>query len=209
MSAVLPKCPGYTRPMIEPTLPRLGRRRDADLTRRFQAGALTLVGAQGYHQLKADAVAAHVGAGKAGLYRRWPDVTSLLADAIAQLALVPTVEPTGTARGDLIALLNPWTHPLNAGEEAVAAVQGFVRHLPQLRAAVDLAVTTPLTEQVRTIIGWHAQQGNRVSPAQRAVLVMVVRALWWERYVNRRPPHAPAELAQLVDQVLLPIIAKN
>ena len=184
---------------------RAGRPRDAELTRRLLHGALALVADDGFHRLNADVLSVRVGAGKAGVYRRWSDTTALLADAVTQLTLIEAVEPTRDLRGDLLALLTPWRRPLNTGERAVAALLGPSRQLDALGTAVRATVTVPLTIALEDIIARHAARGHHVSPTQRQLLVGLVQALWWDRYLADRPPSTTADVEQLVDLVLLPV----
>lgn len=72
-------------------LPLRGRPRDPQLTGRLLTGALDLVAELGLDRFTADALALATGAGKAGIYRRWPNTELLLAEALRGCRPVPAV----------------------------------------------------------------------------------------------------------------------
>ncbi|SDG89613.1 TetR/AcrR family transcriptional regulator [Klenkia brasiliensis] len=186
--------------------PRRGRPRDEELTGRLLHGALDLVAEQGLGRLNADALVARTGSGRSGLYRRWSDMSSLVADALVQQPLVPAPADTGSLRGDLLALFEPWRHPLTAAEQTAAALLGPAGHDAALRSALDEAVVEPLAAVVAAVVEQEARRGRPV-PADRQRLVgVVVQALWWERYVTGRPGSTEAEVAQIVDRAVLPLL---
>lgn len=51
-------------------------------------------------------VAARSGVGRSTLYRYWPDVASMVSDAVAELLVAATPVPTGSLRTDLVNVLN-------------------------------------------------------------------------------------------------------
>jgi len=60
----------------------VGRPRSAGTHDRTLAGVLVVFAANGLHGLTIDRVAAEARAGKASIYRRWPDTATLLGDAL-------------------------------------------------------------------------------------------------------------------------------
>ncbi|CAB4934213.1 unannotated protein [freshwater metagenome] len=185
---------------------RLGRPRDADLTDRLLTGALDLVAEVGLDRFNADALVTATGAGKAAVYRRWPNTEVLLAEALGRCHPVPEVPDTGSLRGDLVALLAPWTRALDRDERALAAVVGQALHSEELRAGLESAVVGPLDAAVAAVVGQHTARGHQVSARQGALLRRLVLALWWDRSVADPAPRAAAEVGELVDRVLLPVV---
>jgi AcrR family transcriptional regulator len=165
------------------------------------AVAVDIVAQDGWERLNADALAARAGAGKAGIYRRWPSMAALMVDALSQLVLVDPDEDTGTLRGDLTAVLQPWTRPLSAAEEAAASLVGPCHHDPDLHEALHRAVVAPLAARLH-----HLAVRHRVPADQEVLLVLVVQALWWERYRTAQLPLTEAAVQQLADDVLLPLV---
>lgn len=72
-------------------------------------------------------MAAEAGVGRATLYRHWPTVEDLLADVLLDCqAPLPTPEPSGDLRADLIAAVSAFVEPLNTsklGEVLVVAME--------------------------------------------------------------------------------------
>ncbi|MEI4279830.1 TetR-like C-terminal domain-containing protein [Klenkia terrae] len=185
---------------------RLGRPRDAGLTDRLLTGALDLVAEVGLDRFNADALVTATGAGKAAVYRRWPNTEVLLAEALRRCHPVPAVPDTGSLRGDLVALLAPWTRAMDRDERALAAVVGQARHSEELRVGLQVAVVEPLDAAVTAVVDRHAARGHRVSDRQGALLRRLVLALWWDRSAADPAPRTAAEVGELVDRVLLPVV---
>jgi AcrR family transcriptional regulator len=185
---------------------RTGRPRDAELTQRLLDGAVALVAERGYTRLSAESLAARTGAGKAAIYRRWRTMPALLTDALDGVLLVRTPPDTGSLRGDLAALLHPFTRAPDVVEQAVASVLGLAHHSPELRAALDRVLVAPLRAAVAEVCDREAGRGHPVTPAQRYLLHRVLKALWWERCGALLPPMPAPEVLALVDRVLLPVV---
>lgn len=83
-----------------------GRPRDPQLDGRILRTATTVLGTQRLSGFTVDEVAATAGCGKAAIYRRWPNLHSLLVDVVADLGVrVEYSEGPGTAEQDLVRLL--------------------------------------------------------------------------------------------------------
>ncbi len=186
--------------------PRRGRPRDEQLTGRLLHGALDLVAEEGLDRLTADALVARTGAGRSGLYRRWSDMSSLVADALVLQPLVPAPADTGSLRGDLLALFEPWRHPLTPAERTAAALLGPSAHDDALRAALDRVVVEPLAAAVAAVAERETGRGRPVPDDRRRLVGVVVQALWWERYVTGGQMGA-VEVEDIVDRAVLPLVA--
>src|ERR1700722_11522625 len=76
-----------------------GRPRDARTTQSILKAALELGMEAGFDGLTVEGVAARAGVGKSTIYRRWPDVWSILVDAVfADAAQIAPVLKRATAR---------------------------------------------------------------------------------------------------------------
>jgi AcrR family transcriptional regulator len=77
----------------------IGRPRDASTTQSILKAALELGMEAGFDGLTVEGIAARAGVGKSTIYRRWPDVWSILADAVfADAAQIAPVLKCATAR---------------------------------------------------------------------------------------------------------------
>lgn len=176
------------------------------MTDRLLVGALDVVAEQGLDRFNVDALATATRAGKAAIYRRWPNIELLLADALRRCRPVPAVPDTGSLRGDLVALLEPLTRELDRDEFALAAVLGRGRYSAEVRAGLEFAVVEPLAAAVTVIVDREGERGRGVSARQLALLCRLVRALWWERYVVGSQVSNSAAVEELVDRALLPLV---
>lgn len=190
-------------------LPPRGRPRDPELTGRLLTGALDLVADKGLDRFNTDTLALATGAGKAGIYRRWPTSDLLLADALRSCRPVPAVPDTGSLRGDLLALFQPWTRELDRDERAVAAVLGQARHSTDIRAALQDAVVQPLDAAVTAVVDQHQARGHLVPAVQRTVLLRLVQGLWWVRYMAVVAVSTDAEVQAMVDGALMPVVLSD
>src|SRR3712207_6242663 len=125
-----------------------GRPLSNELSEQLVAVAVDILAEDGWSRLNSDRIAARARAGKAGIYRRWPSMSVLVRQAVSGFDLVPVPEDTESLRGDLLALLERWTAPLDREERAVAAIVGAARFDDDLRAGLDAALVRPLTAAV-------------------------------------------------------------
>ena len=186
-----------------------GRPLSAELSDQLVAVAVDILADEGWGRLNSDRVAARARAGKAGIYRRWPTMSALVRHAVGGFDLVPRPADQGSLRNDLIALLQPWTRPLDKQERAAASLVGAARHDQDLRAGLQDAVVEPLGAVLVELAHRSAERGQPVAASRLDLLCTVVQALWWERYTAFAMPMTSDEVAGLVDTVLLPVVATH
>lgn len=184
-----------------------GRPLSAELSEQLVAVAVDILADEGWGRLNSDRVAARARAGKAGIYRRWPTMAALVRHAVGGFDLVPRPADQGSLRDDLVALLQPWTRPLDKQERAAASLVGAARHDDDLRAGLQDAVVEPLTTVLTELAHRSAERGQPVAGPRLELLCTLVQALWWERYTAFAVPMSADEVADLVDTVLLPVVA--
>ncbi|MBN1091221.1 TetR/AcrR family transcriptional regulator C-terminal ligand-binding domain-containing protein [Blastococcus sp. TML/M2B] len=187
-----------------------GRPLSAELSEQLLAVAVDILAEEGWSRLNSDRVAARARAGKAGIYRRWPTMAALARAAVGRFRLVELPEDTGSVRGDLRALADRWTVPLDREEKAAASIVGAARYDEQLRAGLDEALVRPLTEAVATI-GERAQaRGETIEDDRLALLYSVVEAFWWQRFTVAGDGAVLAEqVDRVVDEVLCPLVEQS
>jgi AcrR family transcriptional regulator len=182
-----------------------GRPLSAELSAQLLKVAVDILAEDGWSRLNSDRIAARARAGKAGIYRRWPSMPALVREAVSGFDLVPLPEDTGSLRGDLLALLERWTAPLDRQERATAAIVGAARFDDDLRAALDVAVVRPLTAAV-TELGQRALEREEVlEPARLLLLGSVLEAFWWQRFTTTGDGAMDFDrVLRVVDDILLP-----
>jgi AcrR family transcriptional regulator len=104
--------------------------------------------------LSMEAVAARAGVGKATLYRRWPNKTALISDALVSLYEPPAPVATGSVRDELTAAvdeLRRWAHDSIAGRLLAHFASG-ASGSSELRAQYVQSVIEPKKAVFREII---------------------------------------------------------
>ncbi len=182
-----------------------GRPLSAELSEQLLAVAVDILAEDGWSRLNSDRIAARARAGKAGIYRRWPSMPVMVREAVSRFDLVPVPDDTGSLRGDLLALLDRWTRPLDRQERATASIVGASRFDDDLRTALDTAVGRPLTAAV-TELGQRALQREELTdPARLLLLGSVLEAFWWQRFTGPGDgAMEPEQIERIVDDVMLP-----
>jgi len=182
-----------------------GRPLSAELSEQLLAVAVDILAEDGWGRLNGDRIAARARAGKAGIYRRWSSMPVLVREAVSRFELVPVPRDTGSLRGDLLALLERWTRPLDRQERATASLVGAARFDDDLRTALDEALGRPLTAAV-TELGQRAlEREELVDPARLVLLGSVLEAFWWQRFAAAGDAAMePERVERIVDDVMLP-----
>ena len=182
-----------------------GRPLSVELSEQLLSVAVDILAEDGWSRLNSDRVAARAKAGKAGIYRRWPSMPVMVREAVSRFDLVPMPDDTGSLRGDLLALLERWTRPLDRQERATASIVGAARFDDDLRAALDAAIGRPLTAAV-TELGQRAlHRGEFGDPARLLLLGSVLEAFWWQRFAASGDGAMELDqIERIVDDVMLP-----
>jgi len=184
-----------------------GRSRDASRDDTLRRAALDLVTEIGYDRLTMDAVAARAGAGKATVYRRWPNKAELVGDALAHQHVEGEVPDTGSLREDLAALPGQ----LLAGQDPLykaRLVTGLASAMladAELRRAFD-SLAPPTERAVATIIERAVARGEIGAPADPAMLAAILPALGLHRLIFTGGGPDVDYAAAVIDNVLLPAI---
>lgn len=194
------------RPASDVGTARGGRPRDEELTTRLLAVAVDVLAEGGLSLLTIERVASRAGAGRAGVYRRWPDMPHLAADAVRSCSLVPGAPSTGSLVGDLATVLHPWTRELDRGERAAAALLGEARTSLVVQSALDEVVRWPLSGVLARVVGAERARGRSVPTGREGTADRVLRALWWSRYVDQPDPMSGRAVEAFVERVFLPLL---
>lgn len=192
----LPAGGSLTRPRVE-----------GDREQEILDGALEVLVDLGYDRLTFDAVAAHVRASKATLYRRWSTKADLVVSAVEASVAMTTaheIPDTGSLRGDLVAMfVREDDLPIRIAE-IIAAVMPAMHRDPDLTEAVKERIVGPKTAALRTMIE-RAQRAGEVGPdANVDLLVAIIPALNMHLVVTTGQCPALPVMRTIIDSVVLP-----
>jgi AcrR family transcriptional regulator len=184
-----------------------GRPLSAELSEQLLEVAVEILAEEGWGRLNSDRVAARARAGKAGIYRRWPTMAALARAAVGRFRLVTTPEDTGSVRGDLRALADRWTTPLEREERAAASIVGAARYDSQLRAGLEEALVQPLAAAVATIAERAEARGEDIDDERLGLLYSVLEAFWWQRFTAAGDGAMVADqVERVVAEILCPLV---
>nr|AEM44258.1 transcriptional regulator [uncultured bacterium] len=194
----------------DPTTPPRRRRGDA-LLQAIYDSVLAELAEVGLGRLTMEGIAVRAGTGKMPLYRRWASPHDLLLEAVRNvLATVAASDgelpDTGDLREDLLILLN---HPRDvmAGPvgPAISAVISERHRYPALVGAISSKIFGTHT-RIEAVLRRAAERGEinpeRITPH----LCLAGPALLILRYLVEGKPPELAEMAAIIDSVLLPAL---
>lgn len=187
---------------------RRSRRRGDVLLEAILQATLAELTAVGYSALTMESVAARAGAGKGSLYRRWPNRADLVADAVrhAMPEFVSTPD-VGDLCAQMFATLRHCADDIHgpAGQAARGLIAEAVRNpdlLRVIRTQVTEMVFTPMLEVLRRGV----VRGEVRPPALTLRVAAVGPDLLFMHYLLHGSPIADNVLAEIVDDVLLPLV---
>ena len=187
------------------------RRRGTALEEAISDAVIAELAEVGFGRLTFESVADRAGTGKSPLYRRWPDTTSLVIDTLEKLGSDPAAYPrTGVLRDDLIGITG---HMIKAQEgvkgDAYRSLLGEAHRYPQLLARFKSQILEPrfsaLTELLRDAAARGEISPERLTP----VALEVIHALIIKRTLLETRDPAEKDVAEMIDQVLLPLLGKG
>ena len=184
------------------------RRRGAALEAAIHAAVLDLVAEGGVAAVTMEAVATRAATSKPVLYRRWPDRSALLRDALlaATRRAIP-VPDTGSYRDDVRSVLQSWREllcgPLGAvGTAVVAAMQ----HDPELARVFRQGVLAERTEALTALLARAVDRGEVRPDVPVALVRDLGQALLWHRLLVTGEAIDAALVDRIVDEVLVPLV---
>ena len=185
-----------------------GRPLDATRDDALRASALELLADIGYDRLTIDKIAAHAGAGKATIYRRWSGKAELIVDALmCQKGSVPVAPDTGTLRGDLSALVDQ--SDVEEGELDAKVMIGLVSALPhdaELRDVFRTQLIEPHTAALNLVFDRAAKRGEIRPVANTDLIASIIPALIFHRLLVSGTVPDRAFFESIVQGVILPLV---
>jgi AcrR family transcriptional regulator len=185
-----------------------GRPLDATRDDALRASALELLADIGYDRLTIDKIAAHAGAGKATIYRRWSGKAELIVDALmCQKGAIAVAPDTGTLRGDLAALIDQ--SELEEGRLDTQVMIGLVSALPhdaELRDVFRTQLIEPHTAVLAVVFDRAVARGEIRPVKNRETIVSILPALVFHRLIVSATVPDRAFFESIVEGVLLPLL---
>jgi AcrR family transcriptional regulator len=185
-----------------------GRPLDATRDDVLRESALELLAEIGYDRLTIDKIAAHAGAGKATIYRRWSGKAELIVDALmCQKGAIPLAPDTGTLRGDLSALIE--MSDLDDGPLDTQVMIGLVSALPrdaELREVFRTQLIEPHMAQLTDVFNRAVERGEIRPVANMETIVSILPALVFHRLLVSATVPDRAFFESIVEGVLLPLL---
>lgn len=172
---------------------------------------LNALATSGFTGLSMEAVAANAKVGKATLYRRWSTKDSLVADALATLALATEPVDTGSLRDDLVAWLN------TVRRHNLQTLSG--RIMPRLLAERDThpelfetyqdRVIRPFRQQAARVLARGIAAGELPADLDvELVTDMLIGPVAYRQFTNGHREVSGTRIGQVVDIVLQGILAR-
>lgn len=185
------------------------RRRGAELERTILDAAWAELLAVGYPALTIEGVARRARTGKAVIYRRWPDQTELLLDALRHhIADRDELPDTGELRADLLILCRQVATRFGAVPRGIlTGLMTETAQRPELHARLRAHVeTSGLSDRLQTILSRAAGRGEvdlgRVTPRIRTLPLDLLR----HEYLVQGGEIADEVITEVVDDIYLPLL---
>jgi AcrR family transcriptional regulator len=192
----------------------LTRRRGAALKDAILQAAYDELSEVGYLGLSVEAVAARARTGKASIYRRWPSKQELVLDAL--VAGLPDAEqcgispyPTGdqttvqALHGIASAIARVLASP--AGD-AMRAVKCEGAGDPELARAIDDRFQEPRRQTILALLQRGVERGEVRPEAVCRLVADVIPAVLTHRLILQREPVTEADLTEIMDLVIIPLV---
>lgn len=188
------------------------RRRGLVLERAILEAALEQLSTVGWNGLTMEGVAAGAQTGKAAVYRRWPSKEDLVVDALqAGLPKLDAAPDCGGVREDLLQLCRQM-------REAMYSRPGFalraVLHecdaaeAERFHAVIFEGVVEPSVELIKEVIRRGVERGEVRAEAVDPYVCDVIPAMMMYRSKVCGSEWGDAEFAELVDQVMVPLLRR-
>lgn len=190
---------------------RAGRKHDRSKDAALLDAAIEVVAEVGYDGMTMDLVAARAGTTKSAMYRRWPSKGELTLAAIMRLQEPETdlndLPDTGTLRGDLIALTQPY-----ASEEGqrklrlLAGLSSLLERQPDLAEAARSTIE-PWVDVCRLLIERAVERGEAATEDAHTV-ARVIPSMASDHALVQRAPLDREFFVGLIDAVVLPAVRR-
>lgn len=150
---------------------------------------------------------------RATVYRRWPTKVELVLDAVAQLSQADAgvadadhLPDTGTLRGDLVAMIQPFdAEQQRIRIQAMTGLLALARSDERLAEAATGAGLGPWIALNRALLARAVDRGEFAPPADLDLLAELIPTICVARAVQHLPITREFSIA-LIDGVLIPAL---
>jgi AcrR family transcriptional regulator len=193
----------------------LRRRRGATLEDAIQVAVFAELAEVGYAAFTVESVAARAQTGKASIYRRWPTKQDLVLDAFFARFGAPdemaelVADPTVSTRDVLLAFGRQICEVSRAAAEVVRAVACEVTRDAALADAVESRVYCPKREALVQVLLRGVARGDVRPAAACELFAELLPAVLMHRMVLLNRPVAEADVVEVVDRIVMPLVAAS
>ena len=196
----------------EPAGPaRPGRPRSERARAAIMQAATDLLLTRGLAAVSMDAVAERAGVSKATIYRRWRSKELLALDALYQESAAgqPSQPDTGTLRGDLLALLQPWVRLVTSRPygRLIAALVTQAQTDPAFGEQYRARFVQPRRAEAGAVIQRAISRGEIPADTRIDVVLDLLCGPLYHRLLHRHAPLDSAFTGHVVDAVLAGLTA--
>lgn len=189
----------------------LGRKRDQTADARIIEAAIDTLAEVGFDVMTMDMVAARAKAGKATVYRRWKSKAELVRDGLIWMSRTSVelerLPDTGTLRGDMLAVLKPYS--TDHGERkfrVMAGLGSFMSEHPQAAEEALAGIFDPWTAVNRALMQRAIERGELPAHANIDLACEVIISMTTHRTLAQRRPFDRSVYESLLDHILLPAL---
>ena len=188
---------------------RRGRPRDVKRDRDLIEATQDMLIDVGYDRLTIDAVASRVGAGKATVYRRWPNKMALVVEAVTALHHSQPPPHTGSLRSDLMVLAEAFVGHDSRRTAVIAGLLTAMAHDDHLRATVSAAIGRPRIAEFAAVIDAAIERGEVRRDCDVALMSRIFPGLAFHQVAGLGAPMDTAFVELVMDGVLMPLLTRS
>jgi AcrR family transcriptional regulator len=190
------------------------RRRGATLEDAIQDAVFAELAEVGYAAFTIESIAARAQTGKASIYRRWPTKHDLVLDAFfarfgATDEMAELANPTVSTRDLLVAFGRQICEVSRAATEVVRAVACEVTRDAELADAVENRVYCPKRAALVQVLQRGVGRGDVRPEAACELFAEILPAVLMHRMVLLNRPVSEADVVEVVDRIVMPLVAAS
>ena len=193
--------------------PRPGRPRSEKARNAILQATADLLVAQGLAGVSMDAVAERAGVSKATIYRWWPTKEALALDTLYEESARnrPPRRDTGTLRGDLLALLQPWARLVSSRPygRVIAALITKAQTDPAFGEQYRARFVEPRRDEARAIFARAIDRGEIPADTHVEVGLDLLYGPLYHRLLHGHAPLDDAFVREVVDITLAGLTAQR